>query len=198
MSAFENLVTQITQVFFEHGYEKMTMSLLAQHCKITRRGLYHHFSSKEEALQAMIRLGNQRTRVNSIREGERLLAEKAPVLDIVTHVLDVRYGETRRQIALSPYALEINDAAFRICRPVMIEAAALFQADFCRLIERAISEGLFSLRPTVSVDSLVQMLCDGARGTNQSFVAPRPEEIVGRYRQMSGAILYGCVMSGEV
>ncbi len=127
----------------------------------------------------MIRLGNQRTRVNSIREGERLLAEKAPVLDIVTHVLDVRYGETRRQIAWSPYAIEINDAAFRICRPVMIEAAALFQADFCRLIERAISDGLLSLRPAVSVDSLVQMLCDGARGTNQSLSRQRPKRLSG-------------------
>lgn len=197
MSAYENLVTQITQVFLEHGYEKMTMSLLAQHCNITRRGLYHHFSGKEEALQAMIRLGNERTRAASIREGERLLAAKAEALDIVTQVLDVRYGETRRQIASSPYAIEINDAAFRICRPVMIEAAALFQADFCSLMEAAISDGLLLLRPTVSVESLVQMLCDGARGTNQSLVAPVPEEIAGRYREMSRAILYGCAAIRE-
>ncbi len=126
------------------------------------------------------------------------MALKRAGMYIVTHVLDVKYGETRRQLAWSPYAIEINDAAFRICRPVMIEAAALFQADFCRLIGRVISDGLLSLRPAVSVVSLVQMLCDGARGTNQSFVAPTPEEIVGRHHQMSCAILYDCVTSGDV
>tara|TARA_R110002020_G_scaffold24424_2_gene80416 strand:+ start:7630 stop:8241 length:612 start_codon:yes stop_codon:yes gene_type:complete len=192
MSAHENLVSQITQVFLDHGYEDMTMSMLAKHCNITRRGLYHHFSSKEEAFRAMIRQGNERTRHESIREGERLLALKASALDIVTHVLDIRYGQTRRLLARSPHALEVNDAAFRICRPVMIEAAAVFQVDFARLIEQIMAAGLLSLVPTMPVETLVQLLCDGARGTNQSFMAPAPDEIALRYRSMSQAILYGC------
>jgi AcrR family transcriptional regulator len=192
MSAYENLVSQITQAFFEHGYEKMTMSALAEHCNITRRGLYHHFSSKEEALQAVIRLGNQRTREASISQGERLLATGADALEIVTQVLDIRYGEVRRQVAWSPYAQEINDATLRICRDVMIEAAALFQADFCRLIGDMATRGLLSLRPSVPIENLVQMLCDGARGTNQSFAVLAADRISGLYRDISRAILYGC------
>jgi AcrR family transcriptional regulator len=192
MSAYEVLVSNITQSFLDHGYEAMTMSKLAKCCDITRRGLYHHFSSKEEAFRAMVYQNNARTRQDSIREGGRHFLAGSNVLDIVTAVLDVRYGDTRRKLARSPFALEVNDYAFRLCRPVMIEAAALFQADFAALLEQTIAAGLLVLRPTISVDTLVQVLCDGARGTNQSFFAPLPEEIAARYREMSQAILYGC------
>ena len=192
MSAYEVLVSNITQSFLDHGYEAMTMSKLAKCCDITRRGLYHHFSSKEEAFRAMVYQNNARTRQDSIREGGRHFLAGSNVLDIVTAVLDVRYGDTRRKLARSPFALEVNDYAFRLCRPVMIEAAALFQADFAALLEQTIATGLLMLQPSISVETLVQLLCDGARGTNQSFLAPSPEEIAARYRGMSQAILYGC------
>ncbi|MGY5776266.1 TetR/AcrR family transcriptional regulator [Rhizobium sp. LEGMi135b] len=192
MSAYEVLVSNITQSFLDHGYEAMTMIKLAKYCNITRRGLYHHFSSKEEAFQAMVRQNNERTRRDSLREGMRLLSAGSDVLDIVTAVLDVRYGDTRRKLVVSPFALEVNDYAFRLCRPGMIEAAALFQTDFAALLEQIMANGLLTLRPSISVEILVQLLCDGARGTNQSFFAPSPEQIAARYRQMSQAILYGC------
>ncbi len=192
MSAFEVLVSNITQSFLDHGYEAMTMSKLAKYCNITRRGLYHHFSSKEEAFRAMVDQNNAHTRQNSIREGGQLFSAGSNVLDIVTAVLDVRYGDTRRKLVLSPYALEVNDYAFRLCRPAMIEAAALFQADFAALLEQTMANGLLMLRPSISIETLVQLLCDGARGTNQSFFAPEPAEIAARYRAMSQAILYGC------
>lgn len=192
MSAYEVLVSNITQSFLDHGYEAMTMIKLAKYCNITRRGLYHHFSSKEEAFQAMVYQNNARTRQDSLREGGRLFSAGSNVLDIVTAVLDVRYGDTRRKLVLSPFALEVNDYAFRLCRPSMIEAAAVFQADFAALLAQTIAIGLLALRPSISVETLVQLLCDGARGTNQSFFAPAPEEIAARYRQMSQAILYGC------
>ena len=192
MSAYEVLVSNITQSFLDHGYEAMTMSKLAKYCNITRRGLYHHFSSKEEAFQAMVRQNNERTRQGSLREGTRLFSAGANVLDIVTAVLDVRYGDTRRRLVLSPFALEVNDYAFRLCRPEMVEAATVFQADFASLLQQIMANGQLTLRPTISVETLVQLLCDGARGTNQSFFAPSPEEITARYRQMSQAILFGC------
>ncbi|WP_184711254.1 TetR/AcrR family transcriptional regulator [Rhizobium lusitanum] len=192
MSAYEVLVSNITQSFLDHGYESMTMIKLAKCCNITRRGLYHHFSSKEEAFHAMVVQNNENTRRDSLREGGRLLSTGANVLDIITAILDVRYGDTRRKLALSPYALEVNDYAFRLCRPAMIEAAAIFQADFAALLERAVVSGLLMLLPSISIKTLVQLLCDGARGTNQSFFAPAPEEIAARYREMSRAILYGC------
>jgi AcrR family transcriptional regulator len=193
MTVYEDLVFRISEIFLDHGCDAMTMSDLARHCQMTRRGLYHHFSSKDEAFRETIRLGNERTRRESISEGERLIAEGAGLLDMVTSVLDVRYGETRRRLARSPFAHEVNDYAFRICRPVMIEAARLFQADFVRLLECMADAGSFTLGGDVSLETLVQLLCDGARGTNQSFFAPALIDIRDRYRQMSRAILYGCV-----
>lgn len=197
MTVYEDLVFRISEIFLEHGCEAMTMSDLAKHCQMTRRGLYHHFSSKDEAFRETIRLGNERTRRRSIAEGERLHGEGAGLLETVTGVLDVRYGETRRRLAKSPYALEVNDYAFRICRPVMIEAARVFQADFVTLLERMVEAGMFRLGEAVKLETLVQLLCDGARGTNQSFFAPAPEDIRDRYRAMSRAILYGCVAPAD-
>ena len=193
MSVYEDLVFRITRVFLEHGCEAMTMSDLARHCGMTRRGLYHHFSSKDEAFRETIRLGNERTRRESLAEGERLIAEGAGLLDVVTGILDVRYGETRRVLAASPFAQEVNDYAFRICRPVMVEAARLFQADFVTLLEGMLAAKAIDLKAEMTVETLVQILCDGARGTNQSFSAPTPDGIRDRYRQMSKAILFGTV-----
>lgn len=193
MSVYEDLVFRITRVFLEHGCEAMTMSDLARHCGMTRRGLYHHFSSKDEAFRETIRLGNERTRRESLAEGERLIAEGAGLLDVVTGILDVRYGETRRVLAASPFAQEVNDYAFRICRPVMVEAARLFQADFVTLLEGMLAAKAIELKAEMTVETLVQILCDGARGTNQSFSAPTPDSIRDRYRQMSKAILFGTV-----
>jgi AcrR family transcriptional regulator len=193
MSVYEDLVFRITGIFLQHGCDAMTMSDLARHCGMTRRGLYHHFSSKDEAFRETIRLGNERTRRESLREGERLIAEGAGLLDVVTGVLDVRYGETRRTLATSPFAQEVNDYAFRICRPVMFEAARLFQADFVTLLAGMLAERGVELKAEMKVESLVQLLCDGARGTNQSFHVATPENIRDRYREMSKAILFGTV-----
>lgn len=194
MTVYEDLVFRISDIFLEHGCEAMTMSDLAKHCQMTRRGLYHHFSGKDQAFSETIRLGNERTRRESLAEGERLVDGGADLLDTVTGILDVRYGETRRRLAKSPFALEVNDYAFRICRPVMIDAARVFQADFVALLARMVAAGNVVLNGAVSLQTLVQLLCDGARGTNQSFFAPAPDDIRERYREMSRAILYGCVI----
>lgn len=193
MSVYEDLVFRLSRVFLEHGCEAMTMSDLARHCGMTRRGLYHHFSSKDEAFREAIRLGNERTCRASLEEGKKLIAQGASLLDVVTGILDVRYGETRRTLAASPFAQEVNDYAFRICRPVMLEAASLFQADFVTLLQEMLGTNGIGLKADVSVETLVQLLCDGARGTNQSFLAPTPESIRDRYREMSKAILFGTV-----
>lgn len=193
MSVYEDLVFRISRVFLEHGCEAMTMSDLARHCGMTRRGLYHHFNSKDQAFQEVIRLGNERTRRASLAEGEKLIAQGAGLLDAVTGILDVRYGETRRTLAASPFAQEVNDYAFRICRPVMLEAARLFQADFVTFLESMLATRAIRLRADMTVETLVQLLCDGARGTNQSFMAPAPESIRERYRDMSKAILFGTI-----
>lgn len=193
MSVYEDLVFRITRVFLDHGCEAMTMSDLAKHCGMTRRALYHHFSNKDEAFRETIRLGNERTRRASIAEGEKLIAQGAGLLDVVTGVLDVRYGETRRTLAASPFAQEVNDYAFRICRPVMLEAARLFQIDFVALLAGMLSANAIALKADMTVETLVQLLCDGARGTNQSFLAPTPDSIRDRYRVMSNAILFGTI-----
>jgi AcrR family transcriptional regulator len=193
MSVYEDLVFRITRVFLDHGCEAMTMSDLAKHCGMTRRALYHHFSNKDEAFRETIRLGNERTRRASLAEGEKLIEQGAGLLDVVTGVLDVRYGETRRTLAASPFAQEVNDYAFRICRPVMLEAARLFQVDFVALLAGMLSANAIDLKTDMTVETLVQLLCDGARGTNQSFLAPTPDSIRDRYRVMSKAVLFGTI-----
>lgn len=194
MSVYECLVFRIAAVLLDHGCEARTMSDLARHCGMTRRALYHHFRNKDEAFRETIRPGNERTRRASLAEGEKQIAQGVGLLDVVTGILDVRYGETRRKLAASPFAQEFNDYAFRICRPAMLEAARLFQVDFVALLAGMLSANAIDLKADMTVERLVQLLCDGARGTNQSFLAPTPDSIRDRYRVMSKVILFGTVV----
>ena len=50
------IVRRANDAFLAHGYGDLTMSQLAQICGLTRRALYHHFSSKEDVFRAVVRL----------------------------------------------------------------------------------------------------------------------------------------------
>ncbi|MDE1150801.1 MAG: helix-turn-helix domain containing protein [Azospirillaceae bacterium] len=191
MTVREPVMRRLSEAFLDHGYDQLTMSGLAKLCGLTRRGLYHHFSNKEEAFRATIRAGNDRTRAESLAAGRQLLADGAGVLDILAGLLDVRYGNTRRRLSQSPHAQELNDQAFRSCRDIMVEAATQFQSDFAAFMMELVAHGHLALRPGYAVEELVQLLSDGARGINQTLPTLSPNQIAYRYRRMSEAILYG-------
>lgn len=193
MTLHERLADGLRRAFLEHGYEHLTMSTIASVCGLTRRALYHHFSNKEEAFRAWLRHSNETAVAAGFAAARGALEAGGDAVDVVTTLVDVRYGDNRRRLALSPHALEINDQAFRRCRDLMDDSARAFQAAFADLLVEMAGRRLFALRPEPSPDDLAQMLADGARGVNQSRPTASASELAARYRRMCAAILYGTV-----
>lgn len=187
----QNLAARLRQAFLDHGYEQMTMSGLAELCGFSRRALYHHFSSKEEAFRHWLDFYGRESIAQGLAAGRSVMEAGGNAVDVMVETMNVRYGDARRRLSRSPHALEINDQAFRRARDVMIGAAVDFQAKVSDLLVELEARRLISLKPGVTPETLAQSLCDGARGTNQALPPIPVDELHLRYRQVIEAILFG-------
>ncbi|WP_422002340.1 TetR family transcriptional regulator [Reyranella sp.] len=191
------LAERLRQAFLDHGYEQMTMSGLAQLCGFSRRALYHHFSSKEEAFRHWLDVYGRESIDRGLAAGRRVLDGGGDAVDVIVEVMDVRYGDARRRLGRSPHALEINDQAFRRGRDLMVAAAVDFQARVAGLLVELEARRLLRLKPGVTPAALAQSLCDGARGTNQALPPIDGERLPRRYRTIIEAILYGAAVPAQ-
>ncbi len=192
MAPSDDLADRVRQAFLDFGYEQLTMSGIARVCGLTRRGLYHHFSNKEEAFRHFLRVANEQSVRRGMAAGRAALEAGSGAGDILGETMDSRYGDTRRLLATSPHALEINDQAFRRAGDLMIESAVDFHRQLADFLAELAHRGKLALKPGIDVENLAQMLADGARGVNQSRPPVPPDGLAGRYRRMCEAILYGC------
>jgi AcrR family transcriptional regulator len=187
----ENLAARLRQAFLDHGYEQMTMSGLAELCGFSRRALYHHFSSKEEAFRHWLDFYGRESIAKGLAAGRKVMDEGGSAVDVLTETMNVRYGDARRRLSRSPHALEINDQAFRRARDIMVGAAVDFQARVAEMLVEMAARRLIRLKPGIEPATLAQSLCDGARGTNQSLPPIPIDELHLRYRQIITALLFG-------
>ena len=187
------LVSRLERAFLDHGYAQLTMITIARVVDVTRRTLYNYFSNKEEAFRFLIEHGNANAVEAGMTAGRAALAEGNDKVEILATILDVRYGDTRRRLAKSPHAIEINDQAFRRCRDIMVDSAIAFQGELAAFIVGLEQRDILRLRSGVSPEDLAQLLADGARGTNQSLPPIAPEKLHLRYRSMVRALLDGTV-----
>ena len=185
------LQERLLKAFLDHGYDQLNMVGLAKAVEMTRRSLYNYFTNKEEAFRHVIEHGNAKAVRLGIEAGRAKFSEGADAVEIFTTIINVRYGENRRRLMLSPHAMEINDQAFRRCRDLMVESAISFQAQMADFVVELQDAGLLKLQPGVTPATLAQLIADGARGTNQSLPPIESGDLEGRYRQMVAALLYG-------
>ena len=197
MALRDTLAESLRKAFYERGYESLTMGEIAEYCGFTRRALYHHFSNKEEAFRFSMRYDNERLINKGLAAARELMWTGADAVDILTELLDIRYGETRRLVSASPFTVELNDHAYRRGRDVMIWAATEFQKQVADLLGEMVERELFTLKPGMTYEELAQIICDGARANNQALPPIPIEQIPARYRAMTRALLYGTVESAE-
>jgi len=186
------LVEKIRLGFLALGYERLTMKDLAEFCGLTRRALYHHFSSKDDAFRAVIQQTGQGDIEAATEAAKTAIAKREQPANVVATLFDVRYGVRRRELAASQYAQEINDTAFRLCRPIMIAQATELHARLADLLNEMQQRGMLKIKPSVASKRLAALLADGARGVNQTLPPIPIAQLVLRYREMAVAILYGC------
>ena len=185
------LLARVTRAFVDRGYQHMTMVALSESCGFTRRSIYNYFANKDEAFRAMFRQYNLEGIDRAWKHVSELRKADASVLDIVTGLIDVRYGDTWRLLDPSPHGAEIKGTAFAICLDIMIELAADFQRDVEHLLDELAAEGRLTLKPAFSSAQLAQMLTDSARGVNQVYPAADINGLTDKYRRTCEAILYG-------
>jgi len=186
------VTARVREAILRYGYQALTMSMLAQACGLTRRGLYHHFSNKEEAVRAALWLENIERLEDGTRAAREALESGASALDVVAALLDVRFGVTRRKLAQSPHAKEINDVAFLIAESMMMYVAARINAILTDFLQELVARGRLHINDGITPEYLAGLLSDGARGVNQARPPIPSEKLAQRYRDMSAAILFGC------
>jgi len=191
----EPLLGKLREAFFSVGYEDMTMLALAPLAGVSRRTLYNHFANKEDAFRFIMRCDGDIAIEQSLKVAYDKLEAGAKPLDIFVALMDTRYAEVRRRLAASRHALEINEKAFRIGRDIQIEHATTFQDEVAVLIGEMDKRDVLTLKRGTSAADLAQMLCDGARGSNQTLPPIPIDKLPDRYRKVLGAILYGALAS---
>lgn len=98
--------------------------------------------------------------------GQVTRAKGGSALDILTEILDVRYGNTRRRVVGSPHTVELNAEAFRRCRDIMIRSAVAFQAELEELIVELEKGRMLKLNGRFTAAQIAQGLADGGRAVN--------------------------------
>ena len=177
--------------FYERGYSRATMGDLADACRLTRRGLYHHFRSKEELFRAGVRLSNEMNVGAGDRAARAALTVGGSAVDVLAAWLDARFGETRREVARSRHGEELNTLVFRLCHDLLVDLGKETNERLATLIRELCGLGLLRLRNGITAGEMATLIGDGARGVNQARPPVPNGKIAARYRLVTEAILYG-------
>src|ERR1700743_1811664 len=90
------LMLQVEKAFTTQGYAALTMRALAKACDFSTRALYFYFGNKEEAFRAVIRFRNELALRTGFEAGGKSGEAGGDALDILSAIINVRYGDTRR------------------------------------------------------------------------------------------------------
>jgi AcrR family transcriptional regulator len=182
----------IRRAFMERGYLQITMGELAAECGLTRRALYHHFSSKEEAFRAQLVWRQMREMDDAVAAASHVLCEGGSGIDAVVKAVDAGFGCTQRELATSPKAAEFGNMVSRCCSDLVFEAAENFRARLANLLRELEERGMIFLKRDLSADIVAEMLICAARGVNAGLPAYPVGELESRYQRMCESILFGC------
>ncbi|WP_158814917.1 TetR/AcrR family transcriptional regulator [Methylocapsa sp. S129] len=185
------MMQRVRLAFLNFGYGQLTMGGLAKACDLTARALYYHFKSKEDAFRESIRWNHIGEIQRGWDAGRRKLARGGSAVEVIVAILDARFGETRRDLALSPHASELNFEAFHRCMDIIAQSAVVFQAGLAEVLADLEKRHLIQLRPNQTPADAAQLLADGARGVNQTLPNLPAATLPERYARMCDALLYG-------
>jgi AcrR family transcriptional regulator len=181
----------VEKAFHDHGYDRITMTAIAGACGFSRRALYHHYSSKEEAFRDVVIFGNVRGMKNGAEAAELAFGRGDNAIEVIHALLNTRFGDMRRTVSHSPHVQALTDAVSRLCGDIVDDFAGRLHTESAALLQRLQANGKLKIRPDVSFSDLARMLAEGARGVNQTRPAPKESEFSPRYRSIIKVILRG-------
>lgn len=131
-------------LFFERGYDKTTVNDLIQHAGLSKGGFYHHFSSKEEVLEALV----ERLASASMAELKDVL--EGPDLDALTRLNTFLSRARQMKVEQVPQMRGLFETLFQPGNQVLyhrINAASMAVVSplLARIIEQGRQEGRFDV-----------------------------------------------------
>lgn len=157
----ELILAAAARRFAEFGFEATTVRQIADDVDIMSGSLYHHFATKEEILEEIVRHAVTEQRDSAVRIAslalnaeERLVALLVDDLNILTHEPDAHaiVFHERKFFRRSEYFAHILKA-----RKQTYDA-------WCSILEQGVTEGLFQpdLDIYLTISTVIRMLNSGA------------------------------------
>jgi AcrR family transcriptional regulator len=187
------MMLRVEQAFMDHGYSGLSMIGLAKACDLTARTLYNYFSNKEEAFRGICRFRNDLNIQRGFLAGAGVQAQGGSALDILSEIINIRYGDTRRIANASPHLIDLNAEIFKRCNDIVTEVALTFEDELSKVVADLENTGLLKRRDDVTSQQLSRALCNGARGVNQRLPPSPPSQLAGNYREICQFVLSGGV-----
>lgn len=185
------LLLKVEKAFHDFGYRELSMLGMAKACDLSTRALYNYFDNKEEAFRCVVQFRNDLALTTGFAAGRQQRENGGSALDILSAILNIRYGDTRRRGNASPHVIELNAEVFTRCNDIVMTVALFFEAALAKEIIELARAGLLQLRDDVNAEQLSRALSNGARGVNQRLPPVPPPELEYRYREMCQFVLYG-------
>jgi AcrR family transcriptional regulator len=160
----KQIVRKATELFSAHGFEKMTVRLLADSCNITEAALYKYFPSKEkiytealESLKEKIDLGGLSREVEKSDDIEEIL------FAVARHILKTFTGNRELYRLLLYSSLEGHSLAGRVYTLIRTPYINLLVGSIKRLQVQGV---LQPVNPLITARCFIGMVMDCSLGLN--------------------------------
>jgi AcrR family transcriptional regulator len=189
--ARQHVLRHALECFLRFGYERTAMQDIATAAGLSRQGLYHHFSNKEELFNALAEATNAWTLEAAQAARDKARADRLPFADVMAATLHARLGAMQFRLGASPEALEFVDQSMRRCMPILERYADLFHRMVTQLIEDEIAAGRLELVDSVTPVELAETLTAAGRGVGARLPPPKQDSVLKIFTRNTELVLRG-------
>ena len=194
--ARDHVLRQALECFLRFGYERTAMQDIATAAGLSRQGLYHHFSNKDELFNALAEATNAWTLRAAEVARDKARVDGLAFVGVMAATLFARLGAMQFRLGASPEALEFVDQAMRRCMPILERYADLFHKMLTQMIEDEIAAGRLELTPGVTPAHLAEALSAAGRGVGARLPPPKQDAVLEIFTRNTELLLRGAARSG--
>jgi len=191
MNARDQLILAAEKVFNDFGYRRASMADVSRIAGVSRQGLYHHFRNKSELFAAVIGKAHAGTVDKSIQAREAARARGADYEEIVTAMIDERFGQMLRDLQKSPHSVEIFEEAMKRCADIILEQNIRFHKLLADLTESEMKARRLTLAQGLSADILLNAFVTMARGVSLMQPPADPANLREEYARHIKLLMHG-------
>ena len=164
--------------FVEQGYHGTSIRVIAARAGLSVPGLYHHYRSKQQLLQAIVRHAMESLYAQSLASLEAAGAESGRRFDALLACL-VRFHAREREQAFLAYSeiRSLDDEA----RAAHIERRDTQQRLMDEIVETGVRDGVFTTPHPVEASRAVVTMCTSVAQWYRPDGPLSPEELADRY-----------------